>query len=206
MRHLLLTCLFLLLATPGLCALADPDTAQEVRATLEDIALDFMAQDQAALLDAMEPDAGLIIVGPGRASVGPCKVMQAFHRSFQEDSTLLSFSLYGVHVGKNGGTVWYAADCLVRFLQGDQRIAAPARWTGVMVREKDRWLLTQSHFAFTEQVYSIDFREIDSDADGMIGVEEFRTIYPQTAEEIMGTCDLDGSGAVSPEEWETLSK
>lgn len=206
MRYLLLSCLLLITtAAPGVCAMADPQTADEVRTTLEDIALDFMAQDQAALLEAMEPDAGLVVVGPGRVSIGPCKVMQAFHKSFSSESSLLSFSLYGSHVGKNGATAWYAVDCLLRFLNGETTVAAPARWTGVMVNRGGRWLLTQSHFAFTEQVYSIDFNEIDADSDGMIDVAEFQAIYPQTAKEIMGTCDIDQSGGVSPEEWDRLT-
>lgn len=64
--------------------------------------------------------------------------------------------------------------------------------------------LTVAAFAAPSLLMAATFEEVDTDADGMVSMEEAMTAMPEASVEDLTALDSDGDGALSPEEFSAM--
>ena len=127
-------------------AKADPETESVVMNVLKQCLEAFAKRDLDAMLAFFAPDPDVVVIGTGRDEkcIGLTEIKAIFERSFSQfDEASFEFGWHSVSVA--GPLAWLAADVILHVKAGGREISEQLRFTVVMEKRGDRWLIVQSH-------------------------------------------------------------
>lgn len=93
-------------------------------------------------------DNNIIIYGSGadEKRIGPEEIRAQMERDFsQADSMALIYDWYSVEGTDN--VAWFSADVTVSATVSGKKMTLPARFTTVLEKRNDKWLMVQGHFS-----------------------------------------------------------
>jgi len=125
---------------------ADAKTEAEVMAVFNKLIVAFTQRDIDSGLVLFAPDPDIVFIGTGRdeKSIGLDEIKSEVERAWAQ-SEQASIELGWHSVSAAGSVAWVAADAIIRAKVKGQEISFPIRWTIVMERRGDKWLVVQSH-------------------------------------------------------------
>jgi len=126
----------------------DPAVEKEVLDVLNGIAEAYGKKDEGSMMAKFAADPDLISVGTGidEWRIGWDALKSGVERDFAQ-AREVSMSVSRNIVRTTGDIAWFAAEMDVRINTGDSETSAPARYTGVLERRDNKWLIVQSHFS-----------------------------------------------------------
>jgi ketosteroid isomerase-like protein len=127
---------------------ASPSTQAAVQATLQQWKDAYSRRDVDGALAVMAPDADVVGIGtgPDEWRVGPEEFKAQLERDFAQ-SEALSVDYEPLVVSEAGPVAWVAGRARVRARVEGQDVSLTGRFTAVLERRGDRWLLVQTHFS-----------------------------------------------------------
>ncbi len=125
---------------------ADPKTEAAAMNVVRQWFEAFARGDIAGVLAFVAPDSDVVIIGTGKDDrcIGQAELKTAAERAFGETKGA-SVSVGWHSVSAAGSLAWVAADVTFQGNAGDRQIYFPLRYTAVLERRGDRWLIVQSH-------------------------------------------------------------
>ena len=127
---------------------AEPAVQTAVKAILNDLAASYSNRDIKRLLAGFAPDLDVVMFGTGadERRTGLTEIRTQAERDWsQTDASAFSFG--EIAVSAVGSVAWAAADCVFQVEAGGQRMTLPGRFTGVLEKRGDKWLVAQAHFS-----------------------------------------------------------
>jgi ketosteroid isomerase-like protein len=127
---------------------ASPPTQAAVLATLQQWKDAYSRRDLDGALSVIAPDADVVGIGtgPDEWRVGPEEFKAQLERDFAQ-SEALSVDYEPLVVSEAGPVAWVAGRARVLGRVGGQELTLTGRFTAVLERREDRWLLMQTHFS-----------------------------------------------------------
>jgi uncharacterized protein (TIGR02246 family) len=125
---------------------ADTETEAAVMAVMHKLFEAFEKRDLNGGLALFAPDPDVVFIGTGgdEKCIGLAEIRAEFERAFTQ-SEQASIQL-GWHLVSSAGSVaWVAADAVIRAKVSGQETSFPVRFTTVMEKRGDKWLVVQSH-------------------------------------------------------------
>ena len=125
---------------------ADERTEVEVKAALDAVAKAFEDRDIDGFLACFSPDPDVIMIGTGgdEKGIGSEQIGALIKRSWSQ-SRAASLKLGWTSISAAGPVAWVAADARVRAEVGGREFVEDLRFTFVLEKRGDRWLIAQSH-------------------------------------------------------------
>lgn len=127
---------------------AEPTVQSAVKAVLNELAASYSNRDIKRLLEGFAPDLDVVMFGTGvderRTGLAEIRI-QAERDWSQTDASAFNFG--EIAVSAAGSVAWAASDCAFQVEVGGQRMTLPGRFTGVLEKRGDKWLVVQSHFS-----------------------------------------------------------
>lgn len=145
----LVLCVLIAAAPPVMAGKADPQIEKEVKEFLDRHAKAYESKDLAAVMALIAPDEDVVFVDGDseKPVIGPAAIKAAYEREFSQiKSATLKYT--STWIGGKGDTAWFSAQCAVTVDTGEEKIALPAHWSGVLEKRDGKWLLVQSHLSF----------------------------------------------------------
>src|SRR5919109_1919052 len=129
---------------------ANPTTYKAVKSVLEDWAESYRQRDIKRLLAAVAPDPDVIMYGTGadEKRIGIAGIQAQAERDWSQTESA-AFVLNEPAISASGSVAWVAADAVFRLTAGGGEMALPARFTAVLEKRDDQWLLVQAHFSLS---------------------------------------------------------
>jgi hypothetical protein len=135
---------------------ADSSLAQEkvaIRKVIEDNIGWAITKDLKLLYSTMKQDSTLLIINPDTSKIDGFAEVEETVRSFWMDprfkATHFAVKSLRITLSKSGTVAWYYA-LLDDFGEWDNRPYKweNARWTGILEKIQDRWVIRQMHISF----------------------------------------------------------
>ena len=126
---------------------ADPKTEKEVLAMIDDLWDAYSSLDLERVLSHYSREAGVIHIGTGsdEERIGFEALKGGLERDFNQAQSL-SMRRQWASVSAAGDVAWVAAECeVVAKTTKGEKIEIITRFTGILVKEDDKWLIFQSH-------------------------------------------------------------
>jgi ketosteroid isomerase-like protein len=126
---------------------ASPQTQAAVQATLQQWKDAYSRRDVDGALNVIAPDDDVVGIGtgPDEWRVGQEEFKAQLERDFAQ-SEALSVDYEPLVVSEAGPVAWVAGRATVQARVGGQELTLTGRFTAVLERREDRWLLVQTHF------------------------------------------------------------
>ncbi|MCI0553316.1 MAG: nuclear transport factor 2 family protein [Anaerolineae bacterium] len=127
---------------------ADPTTYQAVKSVLDNWAESYRQRDIQRLLASVAPDPDVIMYGTGadEKRIGIAGIQAQAERDWSQTESA-AFILNETSISSAGSVAWAAADAVFQLTAGGQEMALPARFTAVLEKREDNWLIVQAHFS-----------------------------------------------------------
>ncbi|HEX5881078.1 MAG TPA: nuclear transport factor 2 family protein [Actinomycetota bacterium] len=127
---------------------ASPQTQTAVEATLRQWADAYSKRDLDRALALIAPDDDVVGIGTGHDEwrVGPEEFKAQVERDFSQ-AEALSVAYEPLVVSEAGPVAWVAGRVSVQARVDGQDLSLAGRFTAVLERRDDRWLLMQTHFS-----------------------------------------------------------
>lgn len=127
---------------------ASPDTSAAIEATLRQWKAAYTERNLDAAMALIAPDDDVVGIGTGRDEwrVGPQELRAQIERDFSQ-AEALSVEYEPVLVSEAGPVAWVAGHAVVQARVDGQDVSLTGRFTAVLERRGDRWLLMQTHFS-----------------------------------------------------------
>src|ERR671924_1309490 len=125
-------------------------TYQAVKSVLEDWAESYRQRDMKRLLAAVSPDPDVSMYGTGadEKRIGLAGIQAQAERDWSQTESS-AFVLNEPAISAAGSVAWAAADAVFQLTAGGGEMALPARFTAVLEKRDDQWLLVQAHFSLS---------------------------------------------------------
>ena len=128
---------------------ADINTESAVKAVLNQVTESYAKRDLALLRAAFAPDPDVVMYGTGvdEKRVGLAEIQAQAQRDWsQADATAITYGWTSISVA--GPVAWAAGDAAFKLKAGGQEMTLPARFTCVLEKRGQQWLIVQAHFSF----------------------------------------------------------
>jgi ketosteroid isomerase-like protein len=127
---------------------ASPQTQTAVEAALRQWADAYSKRDLDRALALIAPDDDVVGIGTGQDEwrVGPGEFKAQVERDFSQ-AEALSVEYEPLVVSEAGPVAWVAGRTSVQARVDAQDLSLAGRFTAVLERREDRWLLVQTHFS-----------------------------------------------------------
>jgi ketosteroid isomerase-like protein len=127
---------------------ASAQTQADVQATLQQWKDAYSQRDLDGALAVIAPDDDVVAIGTGADEwrVGLAQVRAQMERDFAQ-AEVLSVAYEPLVVSEAGAVAWVAGHATVQARVDGQDLALVGRFTAVLERRDDRWLLMQTHFS-----------------------------------------------------------
>lgn len=127
---------------------ADSNTYTAVKSALDNWADSYIKRDITRLLSCVAPDTDVFMYGTGadEKHIGLNAIRSQAERDWSQTDAS-AFILNDPAISASGSVAWAAADATFSVEMGGQQMAFPARFTGVLEKRGDRWLVVQAHFS-----------------------------------------------------------
>ena len=125
---------------------ADADTEAAVMTVMYRLIDAFNKRDIENGLALFAPDPDVVFIGTGKDEkcTGLNGIRSEFERAFkQSERSTIRLGWYSVSAA--GVVAWVAADAAVQATVSGREISFPVRFTTVMEKRGDKWLIVQSH-------------------------------------------------------------
>jgi ketosteroid isomerase-like protein len=125
---------------------ADSKTEAAVMKVVNQYAEAFASRDLDATLAFLAPDPDVTFIGTGgdEKRIGLPEIRGLLERDFaQFDNASLEISSPAVSAA--GSAAWIVADLTLRAKSRGREVGLQARWTAVLERRRDEWLIVQGH-------------------------------------------------------------
>jgi uncharacterized protein (TIGR02246 family) len=126
--------------------MADEETQTEVRALLDRVAKTFGDRDIDGFLACFAPDPDVVMIGTGadETGTGTEEIGELIKRAWsQSESASLRFGR--TLISAAGSVAWITADASVKAQVGGRDLAEDLRFTIVLEKRADTWLIVQTH-------------------------------------------------------------
>jgi ketosteroid isomerase-like protein len=145
--HVVVFLCLLAVIVPGTARGADLRKEAEVRETIKQHISAYSRKDLKGVMATIAPDAVFIGSGEDERLVGLAQIKAAYEADFSRKGSA-TFTFTWTSISTRGAVAWFASDCKAIVDTGTRKIELVGRWTGVLVKQEDRWLFVQSHFSF----------------------------------------------------------
>ena len=145
-RVVMFLCL-LAVIVPGTANGADLKKEAEVREAIKQHISAYSRKDLKGVMATIAPDAVFIGSGADERLVGLAQIRAAYEADCSRGSSA-TFTFTWISISTRGSVGWFASDCKAIVDTGTRKVELVGRWTGVLVKQGDRWLFVQSHFSF----------------------------------------------------------
>jgi ketosteroid isomerase-like protein len=127
---------------------ANQTVYSEVKAALDNLVDSYASRDIKRLLSCIAPDTDVIMYGTGvdEKRLGLAGIQVQAERDWAQTDAG-SFILNEPMISAAGTIAWVSSDIVFRVELGGQAMAFPGRFTGVLEKRGDRWLVVQAHFS-----------------------------------------------------------
>lgn len=127
---------------------ANLTTYQEVKSVLEGWSESYRQRDMKRLLAYVSPDPDVIMYGTGadEKRMAAAGIQAQAERDWSQTEAS-AFILNEPSISSAGSVAWAAADAVFQLTAGGQEMALPARFTAVLEKREDKWLIVQAHFS-----------------------------------------------------------
>jgi ketosteroid isomerase-like protein len=126
---------------------ADANTEAAVKDFLSQFAESYKGRDINEVLAFFAPDVVVFGTGADEKRVGLAEMKAQFKRDWTQ-SEAGSFSFGWTSISATGSVAWTASDVTFDATVGGEEFSFPARFTSVIEKRGDKWLLVQAHFSF----------------------------------------------------------
>jgi ketosteroid isomerase-like protein len=127
---------------------ADSATYSAVKATLDNWADSYVKRDIKRMLTCIAPDLDVVMYGTGadEKRIGLSAIQAQAERDWSQTDAA-EFILAEPMISCAGSVAWASSEATFRVEMGGQAMAFPARFTGVLEKRGDKWLVVQAHFS-----------------------------------------------------------
>ena len=124
----------------------DVKTEAAVMSVINQLFESFNKRDIGHFLSFFAPDPDLVFIGTGEDEkcIGLTELRAEIERAFKQ-SEQSSIHLGWYSVSAAGSVAWVAADATIKAQVGKKALSFPVRFTIVLERRGDRWVVVQSH-------------------------------------------------------------
>ena len=126
---------------------ADKNTEASVKDFLNQFAESYKGRDINDVLAFFAPDVVAYGTGADEKRVGIAEMKAQFERDWAQ-SEAGSFSFGWTSISATGSVAWTASDVSFDATVGGEEFSFPGRFTSVIEKHGDKWLLVQAHFSF----------------------------------------------------------
>ncbi len=126
---------------------ASPETRDEIKNVLDKYFESYLKGqlDDVINLFSPESDTTLINAGLEEKQVGRENIRSKIEQSLGQKEKITSLKYHNLMVSEKGKVAWISSDLEARLAWEEQEINLMLRLTGVFVKEKNNWLITQMH-------------------------------------------------------------
>ncbi len=127
---------------------ASPKVKTAVLSVLKEYWRAYEEQDADAILEIMVPDEDAVFLGSGADErvYGPKELQAALMRDFAQGQAV-KVTLRDVSIYAAGEVAWLYAGCRIKASTAEGDIILMGRFTAVLEKREERWLLAQTHFS-----------------------------------------------------------
>jgi ketosteroid isomerase-like protein len=125
---------------------ADATTETAVKAVLDKVTEGYAKRDLAVLLSAFAPDPDVVMYGTGtdEKRIGQAGIHAQAERDWSQTESA-SITYDWVSVSAAGSVAWTATDGSFNLKAGGQEMTLPERFTIVLEKRGEQWLMVQAH-------------------------------------------------------------
>ncbi|QPJ62310.1 MAG: nuclear transport factor 2 family protein [Candidatus Nitronauta litoralis] len=126
---------------------ASPETRDEIKNVLDKYFESYLKGqlDDVITHYSPEPDTTLINSGLEEKQIGRENIRSRIEQSLNQKEKITSLKYHNLMVSEKDTVAWISSDLEARLAWEDQEINLMLRLTGVFVKEKNNWLITQMH-------------------------------------------------------------
>jgi ketosteroid isomerase-like protein len=130
---------------------ADAKTEKEVMVLWLKFLEAYSARDMDSLLATMSSDSSVVTMGTGsdERRIGMDEIKAQIKRDWAQ-SEAAAIEITWSQVSAAGNVAWIASDGILKAKIGGKNADFPCRFSAVLQKHKDRWLIMQTHFSFIE--------------------------------------------------------
>jgi uncharacterized protein (TIGR02246 family) len=127
---------------------ADEKREKEIKAVVDKYAELYTKKDLDGIMALFSPDPDVVVYGSGQDEkrVGHAEIRAQIMRDFSQ-AEALSFGIDWYSVSAIGTAACFAGDVTIRATAQGQEMELPRRFTCVLEKRDDRWLIAQGHFS-----------------------------------------------------------
>lgn len=127
---------------------ADATTYAAVKSTLDNWGDSYIKRDIKRMLACIAPDLDVVMYGTGadEKRIGLNAIQAQAERDWAQTDAA-AFRLADLMISSAGSVAWAAADATFHVEMGGQAMDFPARFTSVLEKRGDQWLVMQAHFS-----------------------------------------------------------
>ena len=128
---------------------ADNVTEKEVMSVLNKFTKYYSNQDTKSLMSLFAPDDDVVVYStePSEKRIGPDAVKIILDRDRSENENL-SIEFNWTSISAAGSVSWVAADACLKVNVEGKNFIFPSRFTSVLEKRGNEWLIVQGHFSF----------------------------------------------------------
>jgi ketosteroid isomerase-like protein len=128
---------------------ADAMTENAVKAVMDKVAESYAKRDLAMLRSSFAADPDVVMYGTGadEKRVGLAEIQAQAERDWSQ-SEAAAIIYRWTSVSAAGSVAWVAGDAAFKLKAGGQEVSLPARFTCVLEKRGEQWLIVQAHFSF----------------------------------------------------------
>ena len=123
---------------------ADPKTEAAVLAVIDRFIKAYIRRDPDACLAVFSPQVVTFGTGADEKIIGLKEHRAQWERDFSQAEPTV-WDVIWQSISARDSVAWVAAECRSSWLIGDTHYTMPARWTLVLERRGDQWLIVQNH-------------------------------------------------------------
>jgi len=130
---------------------ADAKTEKEVMVIWLKFLEAYASRDIDSLLANMSTDSSVVTLGTGsdERRVGLHAIKAQIERDWSQ-SEAAAVEITWSQVSAAGTVAWIASEGIFKAKIGGKKVDFPCRFSAVLQKQKDKWLIMQTHFSFIE--------------------------------------------------------
>ncbi len=121
---------------------------KEVKDWLTAYAKAYEKKDLNALMSMIAAEAVFIDSSPQGRYMGADAIKKAYQAEFTQIQSVVMEPTW-LTASTKGDQAWFAAELMAKVDLGNEKFSVPGRWTGVLEKRGDKWLIILSHFSYT---------------------------------------------------------
>jgi len=130
---------------------ADAKTEKEVMAVWNKFLKAYAARDMDSILATISSDRFVVALGtgPDERRVGPDEMKAQIQRDWAQSEAATVETTWSL-VSAAGSVAWIACQVIMKAKISGKKVNFPGRFSAVLQKQGDKWLLMQTHFSFIE--------------------------------------------------------